>query len=130
MLVGLDMSVNSNRTLPTTPQRLTQNANIKKVAVTMPGYQAQFLEFDQVKLNSFLFCVSFLNFIERNDTNYLHHYQPLVIHFLVDASSADDSTAHQFHSRLTLIILALMFSLLKINHLIKFKHLFWCVILL
>jgi hypothetical protein len=38
------------RTLPTTPrtQLPNQNVNIRKVAVTMQGYQAQFLEFDQV----------------------------------------------------------------------------------
>ncbi|KAK7115042.1 engulfment and cell motility protein 1-like [Littorina saxatilis] len=42
------MSAAPPRTLPTTPKsQLSQNANIRKVAVTMPGYQAQFLEFDQ-----------------------------------------------------------------------------------
>lgn len=37
------------RTLPTTPknQLPSQNVNIRKVAVVMPGYQTQFLEFDQ-----------------------------------------------------------------------------------
>ncbi|XP_076449909.1 engulfment and cell motility protein 1-like [Babylonia areolata] len=43
------MSSTQVRTLPTTPksQLPSLNANIRKVAVTMPGYQAQFLEFDQ-----------------------------------------------------------------------------------
>ncbi|KAL8580329.1 hypothetical protein ACOMHN_039540 [Nucella lapillus] len=43
------MSAAPARTLPTTPksQLPSQNANIRKVAVIMPGYQAQFLELDQ-----------------------------------------------------------------------------------
>ena len=38
-----------NKTLPTTPRSaLSQNVNIRKVAVVMSGYQAQLLELDQV----------------------------------------------------------------------------------
>lgn len=46
---SLTFEMSGNKSLPTTPKnQLCQNAHIKKVAVIMPGYQTQFLEFDQV----------------------------------------------------------------------------------
>ena len=73
---GAEMSAAAPRTLPTTPKsQLSQNANIRKVAVVMAGYSAQFLGFDQVICAR---AVKFTNKFALFPVNKLHDsHQPL-----------------------------------------------------